>query len=227
MSVLKQYIQKFEKEINKNIKLFNPANLEIITISRTTGCGARNIADKLGKMLGYRVWDSEILTLICENMELSKSKYNLIDENYFANTNDIAGDFFRDKGINNYNYKKELTKLLYTICLNNKAIIIGRGANFFIKDALHVRLDADINKRINKIADDLNSSRIVAKEFIIKTDKKRMAFINNSFGKDRVKNFKYDLTIDTDNFTYDDVAKIIATAMECQKQNLKKQYIDY
>ena len=226
MGVLQEYLRKFQEEHAENMPKFNPAEMEIITISRTTGCGARQIADRLAKQLGYKVWDSEILTSICQNMELSKSRYHLLDENRFALGKNYMGDFFDDKGLSNFTYKKELTKLLYTICLNNKAIIIGRGANFFIKNALHVRLDADINKRITKIAEDLNSSRIAAKNFILKTDKARTKFVQTCFGKERVKNFKYDLTVDTDNFTYDDVCKIIATAMECHKENLKKEYID-
>jgi len=226
MGALQEYLKKFQEEHKPDLPKFNPADMEIITISRTTGCGARQIADRLAEKLGYKVWDSEIMISICQNMELSKSQYNLKDEKDFALGKNYMGDFFDDKGLNNFTYKKELTKLLYTICLNNKAIIIGRGANFYIKNALHVRLDADINKRITKIAEDLNSSRIVAKNFIQKTDKARENFVKTCFGKERVKNFKYDITLDTDNFTYDDVCKIIMVAMECHKANLKREYID-
>ncbi len=226
MSVWQEYIKKFQEEHSEELVKFNPAEMEIITISRTTGCGARQIADRLAEQLGYQVWDSEIMISICQNMELSKSRYNLLDEHKFAMGKNYMGDFFDDKGLSNFTYKKELTKLLYTICLNNKAIIIGRGANFFIKNALHVRLDADINKRITKIAEDLHSSRIVAKDYIAKTDKARVKFVNSCFGKERVRNFKYDISLDTDNFTYDDVCKIIAVAMGCHKANLRREYID-
>ena len=225
MSLFDEYIEKFKKE-HVDVEHFNPANLEIITISRTTGCGAVQIAERLAKILGYKVWDSEILNSICENIKTIKSKLNYVDEHTFANAQNFVGEFFNADALTNFTYKKELTRLLYVICLNNKAIIVGRGANFFIKDALHIRLDADINKRITKIAEDLNSSRIVAKDYIIKTDKQRANFVNSCFGKEKVKNFKYDLEIDTDNFTYDDVVKIIATAMECHKANLHRQYID-
>ncbi|MBQ0104507.1 MAG: cytidylate kinase-like family protein [Armatimonadetes bacterium] len=225
MSELQRYIGKFKGE-NAEPIIFRPSDLEIITISRTTGCGARKIAEKLSSILGYTVWDSEIMESICKNMSLSETQYHLLDESRFANAKDFVGGFMGVKGLNNFTYKQELTRLLYTICLNNKAIIIGRGANFFIKDALHIRLDADINKRIPKIAEDLSSSRIVAKDYIEKTDRKRMNFLNSCFGKDKVRSFRYDLMIDTDNFSYDDVCLIIKTAMDAHIKNLKKQYID-
>lgn len=225
-NTLQEYMKKFRDEQKIDPKTFNPCDLEIITISRTTGCGARKIADKLGKLLGYTVWDSEIMQQICDNMDLSKIGYDQIDENHFAISKDFAGDFFGVPGLNHFTYKKELTKILYNICLGNKAIIIGRGANFFIKNALHIRLDADLNKRITKIAEDLNSSRIVARDYITKTDKKRARFLYDTFGKERVNTFRYDLTIDTDNFSYDDVCEIIKTAMDLHKKNLKKTFID-
>lgn len=223
---IQEYIRKFKEDSQKGIKSFHPSDLEIITISRTTGCGARKIAEKLGKLLGYTVWDSEIMDQILKNMDLSKIGFDQMDEKIFAISNDFAGDFFGGTGLNHFTYRKELTKILYTICIENKAIIIGRGANFFIKDALHIRLDADLNKRISKIAEDLNSSRIIAREYILKTDRQRYKFLTNSFGKEKVQNFRYDLTIDTDNFSYDDTCLIIKTAMDIHKKNLKNNYID-
>lgn len=226
MSSMQEYVKKFLEENIDKMEKFHPSDLEVITISRTTGCGARDISDKLAKDLGYTVWDSEIMAQIFDSIKLSKSKLHLVDERAFSNYKNFAGDAFSFNCMNNFTYMKELTKILYNICLDNKAIIIGRGANFLIKDALHVRLDADINKRIPKIAADLKSSRIIAKDYILKTDKKRTDFINKCFGKDTVRNFRYDLTIDTDNFSYDDVCEIIKVAMELHKKNLKKQYID-
>ena len=226
MGEIINYFNKYRfQEVLEN-KLFNPRDLKVITISRTTGCGARIIAKKLAEDLGYSIWDKELLLAMADDSKIKRNLLDKLDEKYLNELSSIGSNFIGDYSLNNYVYKKELAKLLFAICKQNKAIIIGRGANYLIKNALHIKLDASLDKRITKIAKELNVSDEEAKKEIIKSDKDRHNFTVEAFGKEVVSHFQYDLTISTNRFTVDDTCEIIKTALHQHIKNLQNKYID-
>jgi len=98
-------------------------------------------------------------------------------------------------------------------------IIIGRGGaalNQDFKNAIHVKLFASPDWRVQKVQDKFHITKEEAKKQIIEIDEKRQAMID-SFFKKEADNSIFDLIINSARYSIDEIAEIIANAMELKK----------
>lgn len=191
----------------------------IITISREFGSGGRFIGEEIAKKLGFAYYDKKIINQIAEesglspeyiqeSTELSPKKGLLA---YALTGRDITG-----KSLEDIVYEAQ-RKVILEIAEKNPCVIIGRNADFILKDrhnVLNIFIHGDILKKIQRIRQLYNVSEQTAKKMIEDTDKRRMANYNFYTNQKWGKASNYTLCLNSSQLGYDKCEKIIIACAE-------------
>jgi cytidylate kinase len=189
-----------------------PEHGPVITISRQIGGIGEQVATVLAERLGFSVWDRSLVDAIAEDAEVSRSIVQEFDEKKVSEIDIFARTLVGERAAGSFIYGQHLARVLLSIAEHGYAIILGRGANLVLPNALNVRLLADMETRIRNLTEQEEISRQEALDRIHHVDRDREAFIRNTFGKDINDPYAYDLTIKTDCFGVEGTAQVIANA---------------
>ena len=186
----------------------------IITISREFGSGGRFIGEEVAKKLGVAYYDKDIIGKIAEqsglspeyiqeNAELSQKKGLFA---YAFSGRDITG-----KSVGDMVYEAQ-RKIIMEIAEKESCVIIGRNADFILKDrndVLNVFIHGDMPEKTQRIIDLYNVEEKEAVKMMADTDKRRMT--NYNFYTEASN---YTLCLNSSQLGYDRCERII---MECSK----------
>ena len=206
---------------------FNPANLKVITISRTTGSGASIVAQRLAEDMGWTVWDRSLLLSLAEDVNIQKEILKVIDERHLDTASSYAYSLFGDTSLGGMVYTRQLARTIWAICARNKAIIIGRGANFIVPNALHVRIDAPFERRVENMMKFEDMGREQAEKQLKISDRDRKNFLVKCFGKEKVEKFPFDLQLSMNRLSKDDASALIKLAFAQHEARLKVKFADH
>jgi cytidylate kinase len=188
----------------------------IITISRRMGSGARIVAGKLAADLKWSLWDRELIDAIAEHADVSRKVVESFDEHTVSEIEAYARSVLGDHEMGGFLFARHLAKAVAAIGKLGDAIILGRGANFLLPHALNVRIDASDARRIDNMMNYEKLTRDEAEQTIHASDRERSEFLYNVFGREKVDDVHYDLTIWMDEFTNDGAVDIIKTALKAK-----------
>ena len=191
----------------------------IITISREFGSGGRFIGEEVAKKLGVAYYDKDIIGKIAEQSGLSPE---YIQENaelspkkglfaYAFSGRDITG-----KSVGDMVYEAQ-RKIIMEIAEKESCVIIGRNADFILKDrndVLNVFIHGDMPEKTQRIIDLYNVEEKEAVKMMADTDKRRMTNYNFYTEQKWGKASNYTLCLNSSQLGYDRCEKII---MECSK----------
>ncbi|MGF1669300.1 MAG: cytidylate kinase-like family protein, partial [Balneolaceae bacterium] len=124
----------------------------VITISREYGAKGAALADIIGKKVGFKIWNRELLQTIAEELGSDEQFLKTLDERRREMVEDAVLGFLQNINTN-VNYLRTLIRVVKTIEEHGNAIIVGRGANYICENphSFHVRLVSPLKK----IADDI------------------------------------------------------------------------
>ena len=191
----------------------------IITISREFGSGGRFIGEEVAKKLGVAYYDKDIIGKIAEQSGLSPE---YIQENaelspkqglfaYAFSGRDITG-----KSVEDMVYEAQ-RKIIMEIAEKESCVIIGRNADFILKDrndVLNVFIHGDMPEKTQRIIDLYNVEEKEAVKMMTDTDKRRMTNYNFYTEQKWGKASNYTLCLNSSQLGYDRCERII---MECSK----------
>ncbi len=191
----------------------------IITISREFGSGGRFIGEEVAKKLGVAYYDKDIIGKIAEQSGLSPE---YIQENaelspkqglfaYAFSGRDITG-----KSVEDMVYEAQ-RKIIMEIAEKESCVIIGRNADFILKDrndVLNVFIHGDMPEKTQRIIDLYNVEEKEAVKMMADTDKRRMTNYNFYTEQKWGKASNYTLCLNSSQLGYDRCERII---MECSK----------
>lgn len=191
----------------------------IITISREFGSGGRFIGEKVAKKLGIKYYDKDIIAQIAEQSGFSPeyitAKAELSPKKglfaYAFSGRDVTG-----KSIEDMVYEAQ-RKVILEIAEKESCVIIGRNADFILKDrdnVLNVFIHGDMPEKVARICKLYNVTEEEAEKMMADIDKRRMT--NYRFYTDQkwgmAKN--YTVSLNSSELGYDLCEKII---MDCMK----------
>ena len=192
----------------------------IITISREFGSGGRFIGKEVAKQLGIKYYDKDIIAQIAEQSgfsaeyieekaELSPKKGLLA---YAFAGRDITG-----KSVEDMVYEAQ-RKVIMEIAEKESCVIIGRNADYILKDrtdVINIFIHADMPEKVKRICRLYNVTETEAVAMTADIDKRRMTnyryYTDQKWGMAR----NYTLTLNSSQLGYDMCEKII---MECAQQ---------
>lgn len=187
----------------------------IINIGRQFGCGAKDVADAIGRRTGIPVYDSELLKKAAQDFGFSETLFSGSDEKKrcFSLSSIFNSNIFGCSSMNDdaslFAMQAEAIK---NIARNGSAIIIGRAANYILRDCdccLNVFLTSPIEERAKRVAERENMDREKALEHIERMEKEREAYYNTFTFGDWGMASTYDLCVDTSLLGVEGTADLI------------------
>ena len=124
---------------------------KIVTISREFGSGGKEIGKRLADKLGYAYYDSEIITLLVKETEMSEEYIkNISEKGVYPYAFQFAKSFVMYNTMQN-NQTEILVKqanILKEIAQKGNVIIVGRGANTILKEYNPMNIFVYANKSL-------------------------------------------------------------------------------
>lgn len=191
----------------------------IITISREFGSGGRFIGEEVAKKLGIVYYDKDIIGQIAEQSGLSpeyiQEKAELSPKKglfaYAFSGRDITG-----KSVEDMVYETQ-RKIVMEIAEKERCVIIGRNADFILRDrddVLNVFIHGNMPEKVQRICNLYNVAEIDAIKMINDTDKRRRTNYNFYTEQKWGMADNYTLSLNSSVLGYDMCQKII---MDCAK----------
>ena len=191
----------------------------IITISREYGSGGRFIGEEVAKKLGIKYYDKDIIREIAEqsgfspkyiqeNAELSPKKGLFA---YAFSGRDITG-----RSIEDMVYEAQ-RKVILNIAKKEDCVIIGRNADFILKDrmdVLNIFIHGNMPEKVQRICKLYHVMDTDAEKMINDTDKRRRANYNFYTEQKWGMAGNYTLSLNSSVLGYDMCQKVI---MDCTK----------
>lgn len=201
----------------------------IITIARQFGSGGHEIGRRLAKRLNIPMYDKELITHAAEESGLSEEILHYFDEKptnsllYSLSTGTYAmggdGAVNYSLPVNQQVFQAQFDAIR-SLAEKSSCIIVGRCADYVLEKhegLISVFLYADLNDRMERVAEYDKITLPEAKNRIAKSDKRRASYYNFYSGKKWGVAGTYDLCINTSAVGYDNAVELIAKFVEMKQ----------
>ena len=182
----------------------------IVTLEREFGTGGVSIAAELARRLGWKLWDQQLTSEIAQRAQVEESAVALCDERVDSRIYRLAKAFWRGS------YERSLPladshafdtdrmmamveEIIDTIAKEGNAVIVGRGAPFFLrhrKDTFSVFTYAPHDEKIRRLLA-MGKRWEEAEDLVENVDKERIAFIRHYFNAEWPLRSLYHMMINT------------------------------
>jgi cytidylate kinase len=203
----------------------------VITISRHTGCDARQVAQgvvgNLNRKYGQNKWrwiDKDIIYKVAEDLNTDPHRV----ENFYKGLElsdasemimAFSGNFVSDQRV-----KKAIREVVLAMCKEGHLVLVGRGGVSIahdIADSVHVRLVAPFYWRVENVMKKKNMNIEAAEEFVVDTDEKRFNLIQTFMDKKPLTiDYLFDATINRASYTIPEIADFITLMYEKKSTRL-------
>src|SRR6202522_1545228 len=184
--------------------------IRIVTLEREFGSGGGGIACELARQLGWQLWAQQLTCGIARPAKVRESAVALCDERVDSRLYRLAKTFWRgsyERGMaltpthafDTDRMMAMMEEIMQTIAAEGNAVIVGRGAPFFLRereDTFRVFTHAPRDEKIGRVVA-LGKSREECDSLVGNVDKERMAYIKHYFNADWPTRSLYHLMINT------------------------------
>jgi cytidylate kinase len=218
---MEKFFDYFDDRYRESILNKPPADDgPVITLSRLTGCDARQVAsilvDDLNRKYRTSKWrwvDKDIISAIAKELNTDNQRV----ENFYkgielSNISEMimafSGGFVSDLRV-----KKAIKEVVLSICKEGHIVLVGRGGVSLahdIKDSLHIRIVAPFYWRVENVMKKKIMDLGAAEQYIIDTDEKRFHLIQTFLDKKPLNiDYLFDATINRSSFTIQEISDLI------------------
>jgi cytidylate kinase len=192
-----------------------------IAVSREAGTEGGLIATEVGELLGWHVYDQELVERIAQDMGLRATLLESADEHHQGWLMESMAAFLApvqgDAGwlVPESSYAHQLVKTVLALGAHGECVIVGRGAAFILppQTTLRVRLVGPVAGRIAAVSRKLGISEHEAPSRIRAIDQERTQFVRNHFHKDPTDPHNYDLILNAVRLTVRHSAELIVETL--------------
>jgi cytidylate kinase len=203
----------------------------VITISREYGCPSKIIAARLseelnrkmfvkGKDIKWKYVTKEILAEAARALEVDPEKIKYVfDYEQKSMIDRIISAQFNKYYKSERKIRNTIAKVIRNMAHEGHVIIVGRGGVAITHDmprSLHIMLEAPLEWRVVRVAENYKITQEEARKTAIEVDKKRKEFRDYFQGKGSDYT-RFDLTFNCMAFTIEEIVQIIIKAAEIKK----------
>jgi cytidylate kinase len=181
----------------------------LITIEREYGSGAAAIAATLAERLGWKLWDHLLTEEIARIAQVDPSAVMRCDERRDSRLHRLAkvfwrGSYERSTPLSSQIFDTDrmvamMQDILDRIATEGSAVLVGRGAPYFLRehaDAFHVFLYAPRAEKIRRTIADGHSQQ-EAEDLVDSVDRERIAYVKHYFNADWPTRSLYHMMLNT------------------------------
>ena len=182
----------------------------LITIEREYGCGGGAIGAQLAEHLGWKLWDQLLTEEIARLANVDPSAVMRCDERMDSRLHRLAKAFWRGSYERNSaalgsqvfdtdRMTSMMQEIMNRIAGEGNAVIVGRGAPYFLRenpDAFNVFLYAPRSEKIRRTIVDGNTPE-EAEDLVDSVDRERVAYVKHYFNADWPTRSLYHLMLNT------------------------------
>lgn len=185
-----------------------------IAISRQHGARGSQVAQAIGRRLGWQVYDGNLVEEITSDPELQATLSDTVDERHRSWIVECLEAFGNVTTTSDAAFVHRLVKVLLSLSSHGQCVIVGRGAGFRLPQEATVRvgLVASLKDRVARIAADHQISEHEATRRIKQVDHERRMFVKDHFHKDPSDMDHFDLILNTSRFSDEQCAQFVIEA---------------
>src|SRR5215831_9825710 len=175
--------------------------MAIITISRLTGSGGREIATATAQALNFQFIDRSVMDAV-------------IDQQFPVQTEQLSR-IKQDHRV----YHEMVRSAIAEVAAAHNVVILGSGGQFLfarVAASLHVQIVAPLPYRIARVMRLGNVDRSKAEEIIEERDREKETFIHTLYGMNWRDPAYYDLVLNIDHFSNEVAVEIIVQAAQAK-----------
>ena len=197
----------------------------VITISRLTGCDARQVAAQIVDILNrkedskkWRWVDKDLIYDIARELNTNSERVETFYKGHELSNMSEMIMAFSGGHVSDIRIKKAIKDVVLPMCKEGHIVIVGRGGVSIaqnIANSLHVRLIAPFYWRVENVMKKKEMEMAKAEEFIVETDEKRHHLITTFLEKKSVNiDYLFDITVNRKSFGIPETAELIVSMYE-------------
>lgn len=192
------------------------ARFQNICVSREAGAGGGAIARMVGKRLGWKVYDDELIEAIAHRMGVPLDEVRTLDELAPSVVQDWLLPLREEYYAPQEAYLDHLAKLVEAIGRAGESILVGRGANYMLprEVTLTVRIIAPLKVRAIRLAERMGVSVRTARRAARDMDRRRLQFDRTMHRANSSDPHNYDLVLDSSSLSLEIAADVLVRAVE-------------
>ncbi|HEY7426202.1 MAG TPA: cytidylate kinase-like family protein [Gemmataceae bacterium] len=193
-----------------------------ITFSREAGARGGTIARRVGRKLGWQVYDQELLEYMAQEALVRQS---VLDAPPVMPADWVEARLqmlIREGAITEHPSVVNLARVVLALGTQGQVVMIGRGAGCVLprETTLNVRIVAPLPERIAYMGQWLRLTVEEAAERVRLRDERRREFVASNFHRDPGDVHQYDVVLNSSLFGEDVCAELIAQAARARTAQL-------
>lgn len=194
-----------------------------IAISRESGARGGTIGRRVGRTLGWQVYDQELLEFVLQDARAQQEIFDSLSEpaNRWVDTQ--LAEMVGRQHFEKQPAMIDLVRLGLSIGAQGNAVLVGRGAGFLLPRAstLHVRLVAPLEDRIAYMSQCFRLTLEEARQRVQVRDTLRADFLTNYLGIQAGDGYQYDMVLNTSSLGEELSADLIVRAARQRTEVLR------
>ncbi len=181
--------------------------MAIVTISRLTGSGGREIATATAQALDFQFIDRKAMDVV-------------IDQQFPVRTERLSR-IKKDRRV----YDEMVRSAIAELAASHNVVILGSGAQFLfakVAASLHIQIVAPLPYRIAQVMRLARVDRVAAEKIIEERDHSKEILIRSLYAKDWRDPAHYDLVLNLDHFSNEIAVEIIVKAAQAKGIEAKR-----
>lgn len=204
-----------EKKVEETIKPY-------ITISREAGSGGRIIGQTVAERLSWEFYDRELVEHMAKIARVRQSVVESLDEVTMDGIKEWITTLIDHGSFSHDQFLKHLMTVLMTIARQERAVFLGRGANFVLppEQGLRVRIIEPLEMRAEEFGKLSGMKPDEAKKEVLSRDRQIQDFVRQQYGKDVTDPSNYDMVLNRASLGRDQCVDQIVTAAQMRLKEL-------
>lgn len=193
-----------------------PFILDFVTVSRELGSRGEQLAAEVGRRLGWKVYDRELIEAMAGDEQCRRALYDTLDERQSNWIDGLLVLCAPETNARVNDYVHQLCRTVLTIAHNEHAIFVGRGAHLVLPPdvGVRVRAYAPLEDRIATLAAERGVSHDEARHEIRRLEQERQSFFRREFGVDPDSLDRFDLLLNLSRLSIEQAGGIVVAALK-------------
>ena len=181
--------------------------MAIVTISRNSGTGAKDIAKTVAKKLRYEFVSKDSIY-----KEIEEHGKEWLD--WVARLDEYAPTLRERYDQSHAAYLAMVEHCIYKNALENNVVILGRGGNYLLENipySLRVRITASAEDRGRALRDRFGIDEGTARKIMRDRDHERSVYIDRAYHRQWANPDDYDMTLNSGRMDFEELVALIVS----------------